>query len=769
MGKVYKYLFRRIAITTTCITCLVYILSSCSSTKHVPEDEYLLNKYKSKIDNRDIDRNELNSYIRPKPNRRMLGLKFYLGLYNLSGDKDNGVNRWLKKIGEEPVLWNEYEVDKNRERINLYLRNKGFYYAQVKDSTRFSKQKAAVHYNVKSGEPYTISEINYIFLDTTLKQLILDDTSEALVKKGSLFDLDLLQQERSRIEAYLKQYGYYNFNPENIQFQADSSRTTMQAKISVVLNKYQFKDEEGYYKQVPHRKYKINNVYVFPDFDQKQALLSFEEYRNKLEIMEYKEFEFYFQDKLNTNPKVISQSIYILPDQIYSIDDVTQSYKHLASLHIFKLVNIQFVEIDPYDDVVRDVYPIDCYIQLSPSNLQSYTIELEGTNSSGNIGVAGNLSYLHRNLFGGAEALNFRIKGALESLKKIDESGFDKMVELGAETKITVPQFLLPFKTENFIRKFNPKTSISISYNYQNRPDYERSLANTALGYNWQASRTMFHIMHPFELNYVNMIDRSDAFWDQIRDTYLRHSYEDRLIIATTYSFIYNNQDINKLRNYLYIRSNIEQAGNLISGVNTAFGKANEEGYFSLFGNEYAQYVKGDLDIRYYHMLESKTRLIFRFFTGAAYPYGNAIAIPFEKQYYSGGANGIRAWPVRDLGPGTYFDTTSVYPNKTADIKLEGNIEYRFKLFWILEGAFFLDAGNIWAIREEDDREGALFRLNSFYKQLAVGTGIGVRMDFSFFIMRLDMGIKISDPTRYPAGYLPKNKPQFNVAIGYPF
>ncbi|MBL7113361.1 MAG: BamA/TamA family outer membrane protein, partial [Bacteroidales bacterium] len=635
MSSVCKYLFHRMAISMTGITCLVFILSSCSSTKHVPEDEYLLNKYKSKIDNRELDRKELDSYVRPKPNRRMLGLKFYLGLYNLSGKKDNGLNRWLKKIGEEPVLWNEYEVDKNRERLDLYLRNKGFYYAQVKDSTRFSKQKAVVHYSVISGEPYIISKINYHFLDTTLKRLILGDTAESVIKEGSLFDMDLLQEERSRIEAYLKHYGYYNFNQEYIQFQADSTRSTMQVEISAVFNEYQFKDEVGYYRQVPHRKYEINNVYVFPDFDQKQALLSFEEYRDQLETLEYKEFEFYFQDKLKANPKVISQSIYILPGQLYSIDDVAQSYKHLASLHIFKLVNIQFVEVDPYDAVERDVYPIDCYIQLSPSNLQSYTVELEGTNSSGNIGVAGNLSYLHRNLFGGAEALNFRIKGALESIKKIDDGGFDKMVELGAEAKITVPQFLLPLKTENFIRKYNPKTNISIAYNYQNRPDYERSLAKTALGYDWQATRTMFHIMHPFELNYVNMINRSDAVWDQIRDTYLRHSYEDRLIIATTYSFIYNNQDINKLRDYIYIRTNIEQAGNLISGVNTAIGEADEEGYFSLFGNQYAQYIKGDVDLRYYHMLESKTSLIFRFFTGAAYPYGNAIAIPFEKQYYS--------------------------------------------------------------------------------------------------------------------------------------
>jgi len=751
-------------VAITGMTCLVIVFSSCSSTKHVPEDEYLLNKYKSKIDNRELDRKELDSYVRPKPNRRMLGLKFYLGLYNLSGKKDNGLNRWLKKIGEEPVLWNEYEVDKNRERLDLYLRNKGFYYAHVQDSTRFSKQKAVVHYNVKSGEPYIINSINYSFSDTALRKLILADTSESLIEKGALFDLDVLQDERSRVEAYLKQFGYYNFNRDYIQFQADSSRSKMQVEITAVFSDFQFRDEVGYIRQVPHRKYKINKVYVFPDFDQKQALLSFEDYRAQLETLEYREFEFYFQDKLKANPKVISQSIYILPEKMYSIDDVTQSYKHLASLHIFKLVNIQFVEVDPFDEVERDFYPINCYIQLSPSNLQSYTVELEGTNSSGNIGVAGNLSYLHRNLFGGAEALNFRIKGAMESIKR----GLDPMIELGAEAKITVPQFLLPFKTENFIRKYNPKTSISIAYNYQNRPDYERSLAKTAFGYDWQATNTMFHMVRPFELNFVNMIDSSADFSNRIKDTYLRHSYEDRLIIATTYSFIYNNQDINKLRDYLYVRTNLEQAGNLISGVNSMLGEANDEGKYSLFGNEYAQYVKGDVDIRFYHMLESQTSLVFRFFGGVAFPYGNAIAMPFEKQYYSGGANGIRAWPVRDLGPGTYYDITSGYPNKTADIKLEGNIEYRVKLFWILEGAFFLDAGNIWAIRDEDDREGALFKWDSFYKQLAVGTGFGIRMDFNFFIMRFDLGIKLSDPTNYSDSERPKVY-QPNIAIGYPF
>jgi len=508
---------------------------------------------------------------------------------------------------------------------------------------------------------------------------------------------------------------------------------------------------------------------VLPDFDQKRALLDFDSYLEGLKKLEYKEFEFYYDTKLRINPKVVSQSIYLLPGNLYNIEDVNQSYKHLSSLRIFQSVNFQFLEADPGDAVNRDYYQLDCYIHLSPSTLQSYTVELEGTNSSGNVGVAGNLNYLHRNLFGGAEAFNFRIKGAMESIKKSNDRGLDKMVELGAETRLTIPQFLLPFRTENFIRKYNPKTNILIAYNYQDRPDYERSLANTTFGYNWQASRTMFHVVNPFELNFVNMMWVSGTYWDQIKDTYLRHSYEDRLIVATNYTFIYNNQTLNKLTDYVYFRSTVEQSGNIITAANSLFGTPNENGLYELFENEYAQYIKGDIDMRYYHIIDDKTNLVYRLFVGAAYPYGNSIAIPFEKQFFSGGANGVRAWPVRDLGPGTFFDTTSVYPNKTADIKLEANVEYRFKLFWILEGALFLDAGNIWAIREEDDRQGALFRWNSFYNEIAVGTGAGLRMDFNFFVMRLDVGYKLLDPINYPRNYRPSKRPQFNIAIGYPF
>jgi outer membrane protein assembly factor BamA len=277
------------------------------------------------------------------------------------------------------------------------------------------------------------------------------------------------------------------------------------------------------------------------------------------------------------------------------------------------------------------------------------------------------------------------------------------------------------------------------------------------------------------------MLRIDSMFVEEIEGTYLEHSYEDRLITSTSYSFIFNNQDIKKLGSYTYFRINTEQAGFILASGYKFFGTPNESGNYELAGNEFAQFLKCDFDIRYYNIIDDKTSFVYRFFAGVAWPYGNSIAIPFEKQYFTGGANGIRAWQVRNLGPGTYLENKSVYPNATADIKLEGNIEYRFKLFWILEGALYADAGNIWAIRDEDDREGAVFKWNSFYKQIAVGTGAGIRMNFSYFIFRFDLGIKARDPSipggprwvifdrpdkeDYPFSYYRT----LHIAIGYPF
>jgi outer membrane protein assembly factor BamA len=415
---------------------------------------------------------------------------------------------------------------------------------------------------------------------------------------------------------------------------------------------------------------------------------------------------------------------------------------------------------------------------LTPHTLQSFTVELEGTNSSGNIGAAGNLIYQHRNLLKGAENLEMSFRGAIETLRDTTYRSFDNMVEFGTEATIDIPKFLLPFRTEQFIKKYNPSTSVSLASNYQRRPDFTRTYVTAGFGYQWRGNRFTSHQVNPVELNLVQIPFMSDEFADFLEGTYLFFAYQPHLITTTNYIFTYNNQNIQKDRNFTYFRTSLESAGNLLYLLYEATGQERVDGQYKLFNNSFSQYIRGDFDIRYYDFLDEANSLVYRFFAGAAYPYANSTAIPFEKQYFSGGSNGIRAWQVRDLGPGSFSqeERRNRYPNQTADIKLEANLEYRFDLFWLLEGALFLDAGNIWAISEEDEREGALFRFNRFYKDIAVGTGIGARFDFSFFIFRLDLGMKLRDPSaasgeRWIPGNRKYGREDFtlNLGIGYPF
>ncbi len=755
---------------------LILLLASCRPARYVADDEYLLDKYRLKIEEGHVDQKELDFYVKPKPNKKILGLKFYLGLYNLSGKKDNGWNRWIRKIGEAPVLYDTYEVERNNKQIGLYMRNKGYYDALITDTVKLRKKQASVTYDILPGKPYTIRSITYRLEDTSLQSIFLPDTVNTLIKRETNFDVDVMQAERQRIEEFLRNRGYFNFNKEYVYYEVDSFLMTQQVDMTLGIKKFILPSDDGYYLMVPHRKYRVDEVYIYPDYDQNRAIEDYQGYIEGLSRVEFENFIFLHEGKFKANPHIISQSVFVLPGEMYEYEKVKQSYKHLSSLRIYKTVSIVFEEKDPGVQFLHEYYPLVCHIQLSPTTNQSYTLELEGTNSSGNIGVGGNLNYLHRNLFGGAENFSARFSGALETIKKSDEKGFDNMIEMGTEVRLTLPQFLLPFRTENFIRKFNPKTIISASYNYQRRPDYTRSLMQTTFGYNWSGNELVTHIINPVQLNFVKMIDASQEFIDSIRDTYLRYSYEDRLILGTNYSMIYTNQKLKKSSDFVFFRSNLESAGLLLSGLASATNQPRDSlGRYRMFGNEFAQYVKGDVEFRFYNIIDDKSSVVYRLFAGIAYPYGNSITIPFEKQYFSGGANGIRAWHVRDLGPGSYQGSgLTRYPNKTADIKLEANIEYRFKLFWVLEGALFVDAGNIWFVKPDDESSGVAFSWDTFYKEIAVGPGLGLRMDFSFFVFRFDFGFQFRDPAapegkRWVFLHEPIRPPVFNLAIGYPF
>jgi len=755
------------------------LLFSCRATKYVPEDEHLLQNYKIESEKGDYDKKVLDEYIKQKPNKRILGWRFYLSLYNLSNPgKEGGFHNWLRRIGEPPAIYDEDLKYKSAEQLSLHMRNKGFYEAEVSDTTIYkNRRRARVLFRVIPNEPYKIRDITYFFEDATLSDMVLADTGSSNFRSGELFDVDELQQERVRIESLLRDSGYYAFTRDFVYFEVDSALNAHLVDITLGIRNYPQVNSRGRTIHTDHPVYRIRDVHMMTDFN----ALSYDKNNADSIILKdtlvYDSIHLIYAGERNIRPSVVTQKNYIIPGTLYDASDVNRTYRNLSSLSAFRMVDIRFREVDSEEPL------LDCDVLVAPAIKQSYSVKLEGTNSAGNIGAAANFSYGHKNLFGGSEQFDLTFMGAIENLKhtgdQIDTtySGPSIMQEYGIEARLRIPKFLLPVRTDQFIRKFNPQTNIRLSYNYQKRPDYTRTLASASFGYDWKGTEKIIHRVYPFEASLILTPYKSDFFQDWLEGKYLFYSYEPQLIVDTRYSMIWSNQKLLKNQNFQDIRLNVETAGNLLYAGFKAFAPAPDSGNYQILGVDFAQYFKADIDLRSYIFLYEDISLILRGFAGVGYAYGNSNAMPFEKQYFSGGANSIRAWQVKDLGPGSYVDPEeSDYPNQTGDIKLEFNMEYRFKLFWKLEAAFFLDAGNIWSLSSEDDREGAGFEFNRFYKEFAFGTGVGARAVFSFLVFRFDLGIPLRSP--YPiegSNWLPRNSGvkgedlTFNLAIGYPF
>ncbi len=463
----------------------------------------------------------------------------------------------------------------------------------------------------------------------------------------------------------------------------------------------------------------------------------------------------------------------------YSSELVDRTYNEYFALRLFKLVNIRFVETGQNDAQGNPM--LDCYIQLTPGMSQSYSASIEGTNSLGNFGIAGNLGYQHKNLFRGGEIFDLQFLAATQkqSYGVGDSATTFNSVETGVDAKITVPKFIAPFFKSNFFQYSTPQTFFNISYNYQKRPDYTRTIARSAFGYQWKSSDYTTHRVNLLDINLVKMFALDSAFLSRIENLYIRSSYIDHSITAFNYAYTYSTQT-QKKSDYVVLKYNIETAGNVLYAINQALNRSKfiSEGgtinQYHIFNTPFAQYVKFDLEYRKGWMDWKYNGIAIRAFGGAAFAYGNSDQIPFERKYFSGGANGIRAWPIRTLGPGSYRSNPNEFPNQSGDIKLEANAEYRFKIIDPLEGAFFFDMGNIWSVR--DNRQGAEFKLNKFYKEIALGTGFGLRYDFSYVILRLDLGVKMHDPSltegaRWisPGDYFKKGNLNLVFGIGYPF
>jgi outer membrane protein assembly factor BamA len=761
---------------------VVLVVTSCNPTKYVPADEALLNENHIVINNDKIQKNELLPYIKQKPNKKIFGTRFHLGLYNLSNlNKTNWFQKWLRNIGEEPVIFDPYAAGKSTLQLKSYIASKGYFDSQVSETVTTAKQKTDVYYKIDLRKPYIIRNIYNEIADSNIKKLYVFDSMNCLIDKGKPYDVDILQKERSRFERFVRDHGFYNFSGDHISFRVDSSMGNRQLDITYIIKKYLRIDEASRVSLVQHPIYKVKNIYIYPEFVPKDALAGGESYLKSLDTTFYKGYYFINSEKIpRVKYDLILQSLYLKPGSTYNFTNTEQSQSHLLTLKVYRLINITYNETGLNLPAPGAVHELNCNIQLTPLSQQSYKVELEGTNSAGNIGGAVNLIYQNKNIFHGAQLFNIKLKGAIEALAQ-QNIDLKKSQEYGLEGSLRFPQFLMPLiAKEEFIKKYNPSTIVLAAVNYQNLPFYERFMSNATFSYDWKSGVYQEHIVSPLQFNVVKLLKIDSIYQSHIESSsYLAYSYKDVMILGGKYSYIYNNQKINKSKDFWFVRFNAETSGNMLDlAYKLTNGPKMADGSYKFLGQPFAQYIRADIDARYNYKFNEAGKIVYRGFLGVGIPYGNSREIPFEKQYFSGGANGIRAWQVRTLGPGSYSPGDSVtFLNQTADIKLEGNAEYRFKLLWILEGALFLDAGNIWTYHYDPSRPGAQFRFNKFYKDIAVGTGLGLRFDFSFVIGRVDFGMKLRDPALTGGSKWIMMNRSYNfpndftvvIGIGYPF
>ncbi len=752
----------------------------CQPARRVPVNQHILVSNRILEDDGEISTRELNTYIKQKPNKKIFGFyKFHLGLYNLANPvKKNKLNEGLRKIGEAPVIYDPAMTRKSVEQLTTHLTNKGYRNALVRDSMAINGKRAEVFYRIQFGQPYRIKSFEVgdssLVADPWVLKTLLADASASLIKPGVRFDKDLLQDERKRVTGNLLNNGYYGFSRDYTYFSADTLQFPGEVVLKLGVENPRISVAQNQTLDY-HPRYRLGKVSLFADYNATDYLRDPETYLNGTDTLPFNGLNLLYAKELPHRPALLWSSVQLREGELFRQRNVDETIQSLSSLRNFRQINITYQPQPAGPDSAGN---LDCMILLTPETRQSYDVAVEGTYSSGNIGFAGNLIYKHRNLMKGAEYFELKFKGAVELLADA-VADFNRMVELGVETKLEVPRTWIPFFSVGSLQGAKPNSSFTLSYNYQQRPDFTRTIANAGFGYRWRTGVKISHWLNLLEFNYIHVANLSDAFYNIIKGTYIENSFRSHVIPAFNYTFTLSNQDVDKDKSFYYLRFRPEIAGNSLTAVNRLLDRERPEDGYNLFRTPYSQYTLADVDFRYNLVVNPTNRFAFRFFAGAGYPYGNLDALPFEKKYFSGGGNGIRAWQVRSLGPGRYVlpeDQKKYYPNQLADLKLEMNLEYRFDLFWKLKGALFLDAGNIWALSEADEREGALFRTDRFYQEIAIGTGFGMRLDFSFLLVRLDLGVKVRDPgtpdgPQWIIGYRQYRLSDFvlNFGIGYPF
>lgn len=763
-------------------TILLYLalsLASCSATKFVPDGSYLLDEVKIHTDNKEIKPSDMRLYVRQNPNSKWFStIKTQLYVYNWSGrDSTKWFNRFLRKIGDAPVIYNESDAIRSQEEIAKAVQNLGYMGASVKRTTKTKKKKLKLFYEITSGKPYIVRTLKYDISDKKIAEYLRNDSTQSMLREGMLFDVNVLDAERQRITDYLLCNGYYKFNKDYITYTADTARNTHQVDLTLHLLPY-----KTYVGDTPkeHFQYKINKINFITDYDvlQSSALSSIE----INDSLHYNGFPIYYKDKLYLRPKVLVDNLRFASGDLYDERNVQKTYTYFGRLSALKYTNIRFFETQNGDST-----QLNCYVMLTKSKHKSISFELEGTNSAGDLGAAASVSFQHRNLFRGSETFMVKFRGAYEAISGL-QPGYKNhnYTEYGVETSINFPNFLFPFLTSDFKRRIKATTEFGLQYNYQLRPEFSRTIASASWSYKWIQKQKIQHRIDLLDISYLYLPWISSQFQEDYinkdKDNYiLKYNYENRLIVRMGYNYSYNSAGGTLVNNTITtnsysIRAGFESAGNILYGISKMINmRKNKDGEYAILGIPYAQYLKGDFDFAKNIIIDHRNSLAFHAGIGIAVPYGNAKVVPFEKRYFSGGANSVRGWSVRNLGPGSFAGDGN-FMNQSGDIKLDASIEYRTRLFWKFRGAAFIDAGNIWTIREYENQPGGVFEFDKFYKQIAVAYGLGLRLDLDFFVLRFDRGMKAINPKykkakeRYPIIHPRFSRDfAFHFAVGYPF
>ena len=720
------------------VILLVMAVVSCSTTRVLQEDQYRLADNNIQVTNdKKFNTASLTPYIKQKPNPSvMFGWNPFLSVYNWSNGKGKGWDRFVQRIGQAPVIYDADLVESSIENIENHLEYQGYYGSSVEADIKVKKKKVSVSYDVTLGKRYPISSIEYVLPQRgEFRNAFLKDTSSLSLRVGDYLSEASLETESELSGSAMRNEGFFDFSKNNFFFEADTLSVPDVAALKVTINEYTRNEN-------PRDASPIRRFYI-----------------DKVDIS--------YPENLNIREKVLRELTTIYPGQVYSEDVVNNTYSRLSSLKIFSTVNIGMTP--------KDTNLVDCSITLSQSKLQGVQVNLEASsNSSGLLGISPQLSYYHNNVFRGGEILNLSFMGNFQF--KFNDSV--RSNEFGVSGGLSFPKFFpLPY---SLFTGAIPRTDVNLSYNYQDRPEYTRYIISTSYGYSGNVSNKFFYQAYPLQMNIVRLFNLDPDFYDSLAaDPFLKNAYQNHFDLGSGLMLSYTT-DASSIpeKSFFYTRFQFDIAGNLLSCFNNLM-KQDANGSRMIWNTPYSQFVRGEITLgrTWVFGRNSGQSVATRLLAGAGYAYGNSTALPFEKHFYAGGSNSLRGWQARTVGPGlSVMDDSFVIPNQTGDMKLEANIEYRFNMFWKFAGAVFVDAGNIWTLRNkgEGNSDQSMFRLDTFGESIAANWGLGLRLNFGFLLLRLDMGMKVHDPARVqkwvsPEQWLKRDGYALHFGVGYPF